>query len=67
MRFAKISPFWPKFKLIWQHFEGLFIIWQNFQSLFANFVCFWANVYCYEQPYNEKLNLTSGHTGVDPA
>ena len=31
--FGEISPIWPKFKLIWQHFEGgLFSIWQNFES-----------------------------------
>ena len=60
-RFGTISPFWPKLKLIWQHFEALFSIWHNFESALANFVCFWANVYCCEQPYNEKINLTAGH------
>ena len=53
-RFGEISPFWPKFKLIWQNFEGLFSIWHNFESTLANFVCFWAYVYCCEQPYSEK-------------
>ena len=45
-RFGEISPFWPKFKLIWQHFEGLLSIWHNFESTLANFVCLWTNVYC---------------------
>ena len=62
-RFGEISPFWPKFKLIWQHFEGLFSIGHNIESSLAPFVSFWANVCCCEQPYNEKINLTSGHTG----
>ena len=47
-RIGEISPFWPKFKLICEHFEGLFSIWQNFESTLSIFVCFWANVYCCE-------------------
>ena len=27
-RFGEILPYWPKFKLIWQSFEGLLSIWQ---------------------------------------
>ena len=51
---------------ICEHFEGLFSIWQNFESTLSIFVCFWANVYCCEQPLNEKINLTSGHTVPKP-
>ena len=47
-RFGEISPFWPKFKLIWQHFEGLFSICPNFECTLATIVCFWANLYCSE-------------------
>ena len=60
-RVGEISPFLPKFKLNWQHFEGLFSIWHNLESTLAPFECFKAIV-SGEQPYNEKINLTSGHT-----
>ena len=39
-KFGKISPFWPKFKLIWQNFEGLFGIWQNLIVLSQLFYAF---------------------------
>ena len=63
-RFGDISPFWQKCKQMWQRFEGLFSSWDKFESTLANFVCFWANVYCCELPYDEKINLTSGHTDL---
>ena len=41
---------------------GLCRIWHNLESTLANFLCFWANFYRCESPYNEKINLPSGHT-----
>ena len=38
IRFGEISPFWPKFELIWQHIMCLFRIWDNFKSTFVNLV-----------------------------
>ena len=42
---------WPdsaKFKLIWQHFQGLISILCSFESTLASFECFWANDHCCE-------------------
>ena len=63
-RFGKISPFWPTFKLIWQHLEGLFSIWHNFESTPRQLLNAFGLMFIVlnRHTYNEKTNLTSGHT-----
>ena len=46
-RFGDIPPLWQKLKNIWQYIKGLFGFGQSFQLTLAQFLCFWANLYCF--------------------
>ena len=60
---SSVTRFGEIFISLSQFLKGLFSIWQNSEPALANFMCYWAKVYCCKGPNIERINKPSGHTG----
>ena len=45
-RFGEISTLWYNVGELWPFLKDSFGIWENFAITLANFICFWAIIYC---------------------
>ena len=47
-RLGEISPLWNIVKELWPFWKLSFCIWHYFELILANFICNWANFYCWK-------------------